>query len=123
MNHEEGETVSEVVERRPPNKHLSCESILLTDHGVNYEPIGLAELLNHLSARRVRRWLITETCRNCPDHFRVRSSVDSKQSMLKDMMRARCAVCLEDSLEFFMQDLGPARDDEPCVSLNGKVWR
>jgi hypothetical protein len=123
LNHEEGEPVSEVVVNRLEKKDLSCESILPTDHGVNYVPIGSAELFRHMRGRRVRRWLITETCRNCPDHFRVRSSVDSKQSLLKDMARARCTVCLEDRLEFFMQDLRPARDDEPCVSLNGEVWR
>lgn len=116
--------MSEVVEKRPEKKDLSCEFIPPTDHGVNYEPISCSpDLFMHMRARRVRRWLITETCRNCPDHFRVRKLVDSKQSLVKDMMRARCPVCLEDSLEFFIQDLGQARDDEPCVSLNGKVWR
>jgi hypothetical protein len=55
--------------------------------------------------------------------LRIRRSVDSKQSLLKDMMRVRCPVCLEDSLEFFIQDLGQARDDEPCVSLNGEEWK
>jgi hypothetical protein len=49
--------------------------------------------------------------------------VDSKQSLVKDMMRARCPRCLDDSLEFFIQNLGPAGNDEPCVSLKGKVWR
>lgn len=115
--------MSEVVEKRPKKKHLSCESILLTDHGVNYEPIGSPDLFMHMRARRVRRWLITETCRNCPDHLRIRRSVDSKQSLLKDMMRVRCPVCLEDSLEFFMQDLGAVHVDEPCVSLNGEEWK
>jgi hypothetical protein len=115
--------VSEVVEKRPEKRHLSCESILLTDHGVNYEPIGPPDFFMHMRARRVRRWLISETCRNCPDHLRIRRSVDSKQSLLKDMMRVRCPVCLEDSLEFFIQDLGQARDDEPCVSLNGEEWK
>ena len=93
-----------------------------SEHGVNYEPLGLPKFVYHMRGRRIRRWLITETCRNCPDHFRVRRSVDSKQSLLKDMMRMRCPVCLEDSLEFFTQDLGPAGENEPCVSLNGKLW-
>jgi hypothetical protein len=93
-----------------------------TDHGVNYEPIGSLGFLRHMRGRRIRRWLITETCRNCPDHFRVRRSVDSKQSLLKDMMRIRCPDCLEDSLQFFTQDLGPAGNNEPCMSLNGKLW-
>lgn len=115
--------MSEVVEKRPEQKHLWCESILTTDHGVNYEPIGSPDLFMHMRARRVRRWLITETCRNCADHLRIRKPVDSKQSLLKDMTRVRCPVCLEHSLEFFMQNLGPAGDDEPCVSLNGNVWR
>jgi len=116
--------VSETAEKkRLQRKHLSCEFISLTEHGVNYEPIGSPELFKHMRGRRVKRWLITETCRNCPDHFRIRRSVDSKQSLVKDMMRMRCPVCLEDSLEFFMQDLGQAMDDEPCVSLKGKVWR
>jgi hypothetical protein len=115
--------MSEIVEKRPEKKHFSFESILPTDQGVNYEPIGSAELFRHMHARRVRRWLITETCRNCPDHLRVRGPVDSKQSLVKDMSRVRCPVCLDDTLEFFMEDLGPARDDEPCVSLNGNVWR
>jgi hypothetical protein len=115
--------VSKVVEKRPKKKLLSCESILLTDHGVNYEPIGSPDLFMHMRARMVRRWLITETCRNCPDHLRIRRSVDSKQSLLKDIMRVRCPVCLEDSLEFFMQDLGAVHVDEPCVSLNGEEWK
>ena len=113
----------ETTKNRHEKKHLSCESILLTDHGVNYEPIRSPGLLRLMRGRIIRRWLITETCRNCPDHLRIRRSVDSKQSLLKDMMRERCPVCLEDSLEFFIQDLGQARDEEPCVSLNGKVWR
>ena len=115
--------MSELVEKRPEKKYLSCESIILTDHGVHYEPVGSPDFLMHMRARRVRRWLITETCRNCADHSRIRKPVDSKQSLLKDMTRVRCPDCLEDSLEFFIQDLGQARDDEPCVSLNGKVWR
>ena len=93
-----------------------------TEHGVNYEPLGLPRLVYHMRSRKIRRWLMTETCLNCLDHFRVRRSVDSKQSLLKDMMRMRCPVCLEDSLEFFVQDLGPAGDNEPCVGLNGKLW-
>jgi hypothetical protein len=115
--------VSEVVEKRPEKKHLSCQFIFPTDHGVNYEPVDSLNLFMNTRARRVRRWLITETCRNCPDHFRVRKLVDSKQSLVKDMMRARCPRCLDDSLEFFIQNLGPAGNDEPCVSLKGKVWR
>ena len=115
--------MSEVVKKRHEKKHLSCEYILLTDHGVNYEPIGSPDLFMHMRARRVRRWLITETCRNCPDHLWIRRSVDSRVSLLKDMMRVRCPVCLEDSLEFFMQDLGAAKDDEQCVSLNGEEWK
>jgi hypothetical protein len=114
--------MSKTVKKSYENKVFSREFIPLTDHGVNCEPIGSSELFMHMHAMRIRRWLITETCKNCPDHLQIRRAVDSKQSLLKDMMRARCPDCLEDSLEFFMQDLGPARDDEPCVSLGGKVW-
>ena len=114
--------MSETVKRRLEKKYLWCEFIPPTDHGVNYEPIGSPEMFRHIRARRVRRWFIIETCRNCPEHLRIQRSVDSKQSLLKDMMHARCPICLEDSLEFFLQDLGPALDDEPCVTLKGEVW-
>ena len=70
--------MSETAKKRPGKKHFSCEFISPTDHGVNYEPIASAKLFEYMRARRIRRWLITETCRNCPDHFRVRRSVDSK---------------------------------------------
>ena len=115
--------MSEVVKKSREKKRFSRELISPTDDGVNYEPISLTEILMHMRAGRIRRWLITETCGNCPDHFQIRRSVDSKQSLVKDMMRARCPWCLDDSLEFFMQDLGPAREDEHCVSLSGNVWR
>ena len=114
--------MSETVNKRPEKEYLSCELVSLTDHGVNYQQMSPSKLLRHMRDRRVRCWLITQTCRNCPGHFRVRRSVDSRVSLLKDMMRVRCPMCLEDSLEFFKQDLGSAKDDEPCVSFNGKVW-
>ena len=115
--------MSQTVKNSAEKQDFSSEFISPTDHGVNYEPIGSAEFFRLMRARRIRRWLITDTCRNCPGHFRLRRPVDSQLSLGKDMMRERCPVCLDDSLEFFMQDLGPAQDDEPCVDLNGEVWK
>ena len=115
--------MSKKAKKRPEKEYFACEFGQVTDHGVNFEPISPSELSRNIRDRRIRRWLITETCRNCPDHFRLRRSVDSKQSLLKDMLGARCPICLEDSLEFFIQDLGPAADDETCVSLNGEEWK
>ena len=115
--------MSETGAKRADKKPPQCEFIPPMDHGVNYDPISPPELVRHIRASNIRIWLVTETCKNCPDHFRVRKAVDSKQSLVKDIMRARCLHCLDDSLEFFTQDLGPAREDEPCVSLGGKVWR
>lgn len=115
--------MSKKTKKRPEKEYFAGEFGPVTDHGVNFKPISPSELLRYMRDRQIRRWLITETCRNCPDHFRLRRSVDSKQSLLKDMLSARCPICLEDSLEFFIQDLGPAEDDEPCVSLNGEEWK